>query len=64
MRLADDIRSHDLPMHLHSINAGVSWISPVAPYVRYGALGPARHAAAAPPHLDQTGQGVKYKPQG
>jgi len=32
--LADCICCHDLPMHLHSINASVPWFSPVAPYAK------------------------------
>jgi len=32
MCLADGICSHDLPIHLHSVNAGVSHFSPVALY--------------------------------
>ena len=35
MRLADGIRSRDLPMHLHLISAGVSWFSPVALYAEF-----------------------------
>ena len=35
MRLADGIRSRDLPMHLHLVNAGVSWFSPVALYAKF-----------------------------